>query len=312
MTVVTASNVITWNAPDSDGVASASLTVDGANVSKVYGPYTAASGVNFGADYGTLTAGTHNYVITATDKAGNSSTYNGTFNVAAPINSGPTIGGVTIVTASNVMTWNAQDPDGVASASLTVDGANVSKVYGPYTASSGVNFGADYGTLAAGTHNYVITATDKAGHSSTSIGSFDRAAPINSGPTIGGVMIVTASNLITWNASDSDGVASSSLKVDGVKVSKIYGPFTASSGVNFSGVYGTLPAGSHTYEITATDKAGHSFNFVRNVQRACHVEIPRGLQVSGLEYRVGSFGAEDVDLRQGGMALRRHGFDVHG
>ena len=67
---------------DANGVAGSSLTVDGANVTKIYGPFTASSGVNFGTDYGVLTAGTHNYVITATDKAGHASTYNGSFVVA--------------------------------------------------------------------------------------------------------------------------------------------------------------------------------------------------------------------------------------
>ena len=120
-----------------------------------------------------------------------------------------------------------------------------------------MNYGADYGTLAAGTHNYVITVTDKAGLSSNYNGSFNVDASSSSGPTISGVAVLTDSSLITWNALDSDGVASTSLKVDGVAASKIYGPYAANSGVNFSGTFGTLAAGSHSYEITATDKAGH-------------------------------------------------------
>ena len=62
----------------------------------IYGPYAAASGVNFGADYGTLAAGTHNYVITVTDKAGLSSNYNGSFNVTASTNNPPTVSGVSV------------------------------------------------------------------------------------------------------------------------------------------------------------------------------------------------------------------------
>ena len=59
------------------------LTVDGASVSQVNGPYTAASGVNFSGEFGTLAAGNHSYVITAMDKLGNSSTLSGKFTVAA-------------------------------------------------------------------------------------------------------------------------------------------------------------------------------------------------------------------------------------
>ena len=65
------------------------LTVDGESVSKVYGPYAAASGVNFSGQFGTLAAGNHAYVITATDKLGNSSTCNGQFTVAGTTNAGP-------------------------------------------------------------------------------------------------------------------------------------------------------------------------------------------------------------------------------
>ena len=79
--------------------------------------------------------------------------------MTAPTNNPPTISGVSVVTASHVITWNAVDSAGVAGASITVDNVNVTKLYGPYAASSGVNYAADYGVLAAGTHNYVITVT---------------------------------------------------------------------------------------------------------------------------------------------------------
>ena len=161
------------------------------------------------------------------------SNLSGSFNVTAPTNNPPTISGVSVVTASHVITWNAVDSAGVANASITVDNANVTKVYGPYTATSGVNYGADYGVLAAGTHNYVITVTDKAGLSSTYNGSFNVTAPTNNPPTISGVSVVTASHVITWNAVDSAGVAGASITVDNVNVTKLYGPYAASSGVNY-------------------------------------------------------------------------------
>jgi hypothetical protein len=85
---------------------------------------------------------------------------------------GPIISGVVAVPEQKIMTWNARDCDGVASASLTIDGMAVSKVYGPYAAASGVNFAGIFGRLSAGTHKYAITATDKLGNSSHYTGSF--------------------------------------------------------------------------------------------------------------------------------------------
>ncbi|MCG2682374.1 MAG: hypothetical protein L6306_02030, partial [Planctomycetales bacterium] len=43
------------------------------------GPYADASGVNFSVPITGLSAGPHNYTITAVDKAGNSSQYTGSF-----------------------------------------------------------------------------------------------------------------------------------------------------------------------------------------------------------------------------------------
>ena len=252
--VLAEKGLMTWNAQNSDGVAIASLTVDGKIVSQVNGPYAAASGVNFSGVFGTLSAGNHNYAVTATDKAGNSSQYTGTFNVAA--NPGPAVGGAVVLAEKGLMTWNAQDSDGVASASLMVDGKIVSQVNGPYAAASGVNFSGVFGTLSAGNHNYAVTATDKAGNSSQYTGTFNVAA--NPGPAVGGAVVLAEKGLMTWNAQDSDGVASASLMVDGKIVSQVNGPYAAASGVNFSGVFGTLSAGNHNYAVTATDKAGNS------------------------------------------------------
>ena len=88
---------------------------------------------------------------------------------------GPTISRIAVVEASGprdgvlttseslFLSFNALDPNGVVGGTLQVDDNNVAPVYGPYTAASGVNFGVIMGTLSAGTHNYIITATDKAG-----------------------------------------------------------------------------------------------------------------------------------------------------
>ena len=251
-----AKKIISWNAVDSDGVAAASITINGSSV-KVNGPYAAASGVNFSASYGTLAAGDYPYVITATDKVGNSSSLSGTLTVPVSTNSGPTISGVATAATKKVISWNAVDSDGVASASITINGSSV-KVNGPYAAASGVNFSASYGTLAAGDYPYVITATDKVGNSSSLNGTLTVPVSTNSGPTISGVVVAVAKGAITWNAADSDGIASVALTIDTNPASKVYGPYAAASGFNYSGMMGSLQAGVHNYVITATDKAGNA------------------------------------------------------
>ena len=168
---------MSWNAVDPDGVASTALQIDGSVVSHIDGPFLAASGVNFSAVYGALSAGDHAYIITATDAAGNVSTLNGTITLAGPATpvpgTGPTIGQVAVSQAKGYMSWNAVDSDGVASVGLKIDGLTVSKIGGPYAAATGgANYTGDISTLAAGSHDYVISAQDGAGNVSTLNGSF--------------------------------------------------------------------------------------------------------------------------------------------
>ena len=252
---------MSWSATDAAGLSSATLKVDGKSVTPVFGPYPTATGANFSAAIGTLAAGSHTYVITATDKLGKSSTLNGTFTVSAVSNPGPVIGGVYIPAGTGTMSWSAADAAGLSSATLKIDGKSVTPVFGPYPTATGANFSAAIGALAAGSHTYAITATDKLGKSSTLNGTFTMAAATNPGPVISAVYIPAGAGVMSWNAFDSAGVASSSLTVDGVTVSPIYGPSPAASGVNFSGQFGTLAAGTYSYVITATDKLGNSSTY---------------------------------------------------
>jgi hypothetical protein len=255
------SGMMSWNALDSDGIASCTLTIDGTAISGIGGPYSAASGVNYSVSYGSLGAGTHAYVISATDKLGNSSTLNGSFTLTspAPTPSGLVISGVGNSTVNKFLSWNIVASAGVKATSIKIDGTTVLKVNGPYKAASGANYSAVYGTLSPGEHYYVIRVTDKAGNTSSLVGTFTVPAPVaNSGPTIGSVAISFAKGALTWNAADSDGIGSVALTIDNQAVSKIYGPYTASiGGYYYSGVMGSLSAGDHSYVITATDKLGN-------------------------------------------------------
>ena len=248
-----AQGLLTWNAIGSRGVESSGLTVDGSPVTNIQGPWTTSSGVNYAWTYTALSSGSHTYTITATDDAGNASQYSGRFVVGT--DTGPTISKVAVSTAQQVITWNAAASAGVESSSLTIDGAAVTKISGPYTAPPGVNYSGAFGTLSAGTHTYVITAIDGNSQSWQYTGTFVVGV---ASPTIGEVLVSANQGEITWNAAAATGVASSSLAIDGTAVTGLFGPYQAPPGVNYGGVYGPLASGNHTYVITAIDGAGQT------------------------------------------------------
>ncbi len=270
--------LMTFNAVDPDGVASATVQVDGQNVTSVYGPYAAASGVNFGVPLGALSAGTHSYSIVATDKDGNptSPPYTGTFDVSPAIR--PIISHVVLVeagTGSNrdgtlesndrlLITWNAASADGIAARSLEIDGQTVAAVGGPNA--DGNCYGV-FGPLAARSHVYSIKVTDNNGIASTHNGIFNVIAAASVAPQIGDIVVAETANLardgllnteetlvLTWTLTDADGIASKSLSVDGISVATIYGPY----GNAYAGRLGQLAAGTHAYQIQATDTTGQT------------------------------------------------------
>ena len=61
---------------------------------------------------------------------------------------------------------------------------------------------------------------------------------------------------MTWNAAGFGRSSRATLNVDGT-AARVSGPYRASAGVNFSGVFGSLSSGTHNYTITATDKLGY-------------------------------------------------------
>ena len=133
---------ITWSAASQNRIASQTMQVDGTLIKPINGPY---GGLFYSGQLGKYAAGSHSYKITTTDSMGVSSVSTGTFTVVAPTNSGPTIRQVAVSQAKGRISWNAVDPDGVASPTLKIDGNAVSNVSGPYAAASGVNFSAAYG-----------------------------------------------------------------------------------------------------------------------------------------------------------------------
>ncbi|MCE5269049.1 MAG: hypothetical protein LLG00_14335 [Planctomycetaceae bacterium] len=252
---VPSQGIITWNAQTPGTISSTTLTVDGTPAIQILGPFVnPTGGVNFSGFFGSATTGGHTFTITATDSFGNSSQFNGTFNV---LSAGPTISQIAVVPAQGLITWNVQAGSGVASASLSVDGTPVTQLVGPMpTAAGGVNFAGLFGSLPAGGHTFTITATDNLGDSTQSTGSF---LVQSTGPTISGVVVVPAQGIITWNVQTPGTLVTNTLAIDGVPVTQVSGPFSSTTGgVNFSGFFGALGTGGHTFSITATDNFGNS------------------------------------------------------
>jgi large repetitive protein len=250
--VVTSSALhkITWNATDASGVASSGLTIAGVPVADATGPWTAASGLNYSWSYNALSAGTYAYVITATDVTGATSQYAGTLTVGS--GAGPTTSKIVVSTAQGVISWNSAAASGTTSCSLTLDGAGVTNVYGPWAATTGATYEGSIGTVAEGCHTYVISATDGAGQTSHYTGWFVTGT---STPTINNVMLAANQGTITWNTAAVGGIKSATLSVDGI-ASTVAGPWDAASGYNYQGTFGALASGNHSYTITITGNSG--------------------------------------------------------
>ena len=147
----------------------------------------------------------------------------------------PTIGSVVLAANQGTITWNTAAVTGIKAVALTIDGAGVSNVTGPWDASSGVNFEGVFGGISSGSHYYSITVTSGAGVTTRSVGVF-----AVSGPSIGKIAVSTATGWITWNAAGSNGVASTALTIDGTGIA-VCGPYAAASGFNYSVRSARLP-----------------------------------------------------------------------
>ena len=251
--------VITCRATDTTAaLASVTMTIDGAAIG-VCGPYGTANDANYAGLLGTPSAGSHTYVITATDANGASNTTNGTFTVAGSTNGGPTISGIVVApTASTpVITCRATDAAALASVTMTIDGASIT-VCGPYGTQNDANYAGLLGTLTPGSHTYVIKATDVNGKSNSSTSTFTVPGAVN-GPLISSVVVAAsaATPVITYRVTDTVGITSTTITVDGTPLT-LFGPYGTKYAANYSGLLGTLSAGSHTYLITANDAQGLS------------------------------------------------------
>ena len=134
---------------------------------------------------------------------------------------------------------------------LTIDGKKVS-VTKETTGKTTATF-SYAGVLTAGKHTYTITGADAKGQKSSYTGTLTVTATT---PTISNVSSKATTSdkttKITWKVYDIDGVSSTTLKIDGVKVTS--GIKTSGSGKTITYTYtGYVAAGKHKYDVTATD-----------------------------------------------------------
>ena len=246
------------------------MTVDGKAIAPINGPY---GGLYYSCAIGIWSAGTHTYVITATDTKGGTFSSTGTFTVVVSSVPVPAISSVAVAEAATPrngilessdqlkITWAAsQGP--IASQSVAIDGRRITTIGGPY---GHLYYSCSVGAWSAGTHSYSITATNASGFSSTSSGTFNVTASAITPITIGSVVVAEAAApwdgtlastealVITWAASSSNKIASQAVTIDSRTVSTIYGPY---GGLYYSCPIGAWSAGSHAYTITTTDAKG--------------------------------------------------------
>jgi hypothetical protein len=158
------------------------VTITGTNL-------TNATSVMFGSKAGTIVSNTATQIVVTTP-AGTVGTVDvrvvtaGGTSATSSVDkfaylAGPTISSVVVASsaATPAITWNVADSAGIQSATITVDGANLA-VSAPSGTSVNANYTGVLGALAAGSHTYVITATDANGVSTTLTGTFTLLTPL--------------------------------------------------------------------------------------------------------------------------------------
>ncbi len=246
---------ITWNeAGGSYTLGKATLTIDGKAVSvtqKSTGKTTATFSYA-----GVLKAGKHTYTITGTDSKGQKSSYTDTFTVAAttPVISKVSAKATTSDKATTI-SWTVADIDGVGKVQVSIDGGAAITIARKSGSTTSANF-VYSGMLTAGPHTYKITAVDATGKAATPYsGSLKVTATT---PTIKNAKVTAKTSgdntVIAWTVYDYDKVKSTTLKIDGIKMTSGITQSGSVETINYT-YAGKLTAGKHTYTIDAADAA---------------------------------------------------------
>jgi hypothetical protein len=284
---------LTWATTSKKKLASQAVTIDGRKVTTISGPF---SGLYYSCSLGKLGAGSHTYVIKATDSAGIASSVTGTFTVVAV--AGPVISKVAIAEAvsqnsivesgeSLKMTWSTTSTKGISSQTVSIDGKPISRYSGPF---SGQYYSCNIGQLSAGKHVYVIRAMDKRGVISVASNSFTVASPL----AVAAAQAPKASATSITDAQLAPIVAEAMLRLESQLGTQIE---TTLAGVNFkianlsSGLLGET-AGKTIW--IDNDAAGYGW-FVDSTP-ADDVEFSRLASSTTLTARAGSAADQRADL----------------
>ena len=230
---------------DEDGVATTTLEVNGSPVALVGGVGT----------FVPTTDGLHTAVVTAEDTLGNVGTRSATFDVEPPDLTGPTVNlsieppQVLLGESVTIQASATDDESGVDSLAVTVSGAPVAL---------DTNGTAVYQTQATGAHPVVATATDLAGNSSISNGSFDvlpdTVFPVVSLSATPDPVDLTHPIRIDVSATDNVDVTSLTLTVRGPGIT---GEQDVPLDTNGQGSFIPYIPGTFTLTARATDPSGN-------------------------------------------------------
>lgn len=306
-------NIAGWLA-DGSGVKSLQLSVDGVaatnatvqygsprtDVKSVFPQYNNANtGYNVSLDTKVLSDGTHTFKIQETSKNGENYTLNGNFTVnnsneqwrgSIDVPDNNTVNGTLVVNG-----W-FMDENSISKVDILVNGTTAGTavigdsrpdVYAafknlPYDSqNAGFHYGLDTTTLANGTYNLEVIATNSKGiqismnktvtiNNLAAIGCID--SPVNGYTTTGGTLNVTG-----WML-DGSGVAKVDVLLDGVQsgtatlggarpdVLKAFPAYhNQNSGFNYNLNLSGLSTGNHTLSVVETGKNGSQLTLQRNI-----------------------------------------------
>ena len=232
------------------GTAEAGATVTVLEGATTRGTATATGG-NWTVTINIVADGTHSYVATARDAAGNTSgnsnTRTITVDTLAP--NAPVIGGSNGAQNSSTVTLS-----GTAEAGATVEVFEGAASRGTTTATGG-NWTMAINGVADGIHSYVATARDAAGNvsgnSNTRTITVDTAAP--AAPVIGGSNGAQNTTTVTLS-----GTAEANAVVEVFEGATSRGTTLTSAGGNWTLGISGVAEGSHSYVAMARDAAGNT------------------------------------------------------
>src|SRR6266704_650108 len=223
---------------------------------------------------GTLAAGDHSFIATSYDVAGNSSStaaLTTTIDITAPVVAiDSTITTDTGSSSSDHLTNDqALDLTGTVSDAHGIDRVEIhdgATLLGTATVAGDGTWSFATGTLAAGDHNFIATAYDVAGNSSSTAAlttTIDTTAPLVAiDSTITTDTGSSSSDHLTYDQTlDLTGTVSDAHGIDRVEIhdgATLLGTATVAGDGTWSFATGTLGEGAHNLTATAFDNAGNS------------------------------------------------------